>query len=96
MLLVPCEWAEWGEFTECSASCGGGHHTRSRVIASPPLHGGAACEGDAFESANCNLDPCPGKFNLVCDKLQYERLTYYIIYIVNTIYFLVASIEPRK
>lgn len=56
---VPCVWAEWGNFTECSQTCGGGFQTRSRVIESPPLYGGAACEGDAFESTKCHEDPCP-------------------------------------
>jgi len=56
---VNCTWADWGNFTQCTESCGGGFKTRSRVIASPPLYGGAACEGDAFESVVCNEQPCP-------------------------------------
>merc|ERR1712203_834935 len=57
---VNCTWADWGNFTQCTESCGGGFKTRSRVIASPPLYGGAACEGDAFESVACNVQPCTG------------------------------------
>ena len=59
IFLVNCTWADWGNFTQCTESCGGGFKTRSRVIASPPLYGGAACEGDAFESVVCNEQPCP-------------------------------------
>jgi len=54
-----CIWGPWGNFTECTETCGGGFKTRSRVVATPPLYGGAACEGDAFESIICNPDPCP-------------------------------------
>merc|ERR1712018_181091 len=36
---VNCTWADWGNFTQCTESCGGGFKTRSRVIASPPLYG---------------------------------------------------------
>ena len=57
--LVNCTWAEWGNYTQCTESCGGGFQTRSRVIATPPEFGGAACEGDAFESQACNEQPCP-------------------------------------
>ena len=59
--IEDCVWGPWGNFTECTETCGGGFKTRSRVVATPPLYGGAACEGDAFESIICNPDPCPGK-----------------------------------
>ena len=58
---MDCIWAEWSSFSECTKSCGGGFQTKSRVVATLPLYGGAACEGDAFESNVCNAEACPGK-----------------------------------
>ena len=37
------------------------------------MYGGAACEGDALQSANCNEDPCPSKLHLLW--LNYTKTT---------------------
>ena len=63
MLTVDGGWAYWGEFGECSASCGGGEKTRERSCTHPaPSNGGAECKGDSKESMSCNEEPCPGKY----------------------------------
>ncbi|XP_063688512.1 SCO-spondin-like isoform X2 [Bolinopsis microptera] len=52
-------WSEFGEWSECSVSCGGGSKFRSRSCSNPaPENGGADCDGDDLESQDCNADPC--------------------------------------
>ena len=53
---VPTRWSEW---TECSASCGGGVHKRSRDAI---LGAGSSClKHAAVQTKTCNLDSCPEK-----------------------------------
>ena len=52
-------WSQFGEWSECSAECGGGVQTRTRACNNPaPQQGGADCVGDATETRACNSDPC--------------------------------------
>lgn len=66
MLITSCfpvdgGWAYWGDYSGCSAECGGGEQTRERTCTKPaPENGGADCEGDGEEMKACNEDPCPG------------------------------------
>ena len=54
-------WSDFGDWSECSAECGGGTQTRNRTCTNPaPANGGADCVGEATESQNCNTQPCPG------------------------------------
>ena len=41
------KWTEYGDWSECSAECGGGTRNRTRSCTHPgPATGGANCEGD--------------------------------------------------
>ena len=62
-------WSDFGDWSECSAKCGGGTQTRSRTCTNPaPANGGAECSGDAEESQECNLEDCPSySFKVACD-----------------------------
>ncbi|XP_078378562.1 coadhesin-like [Oculina patagonica] len=62
----PCpidgNFTEWTEWSDCSATCGGGSQTRSRNCTNPPpQYGGKNCDelGPADQKQNCNPDPCP-------------------------------------
>ena len=58
--VVNGDWGDFGEWTECSAACGGGNQTRKRSCDDPaPVNGGAACDGEEEETRVCNVDPCP-------------------------------------
>ena len=60
--LVDGGYSDFGDWSECSAECGGGTQTRSRTCTNPaPANGGADCEGDSTESRECNTQGCPGK-----------------------------------
>jgi hypothetical protein len=52
---VDCALGLWGEWGECSKSCGTGTHTRTRTIITAAQHGGK-CESS--ESKSCMPGPC--------------------------------------
>ncbi|XP_027059146.1 coadhesin-like isoform X4 [Pocillopora damicornis] len=61
---IPCpvdgNWGEWGAWTTCSKSCGGGEHSRKRFCNSPAAaHGGKKCEGAFRQIRPCNQNNCP-------------------------------------
>ncbi|XP_063674439.1 coadhesin-like [Bolinopsis microptera] len=53
-------WSAPGEWSACSATCGGGTQSRSKICNSPaPANGGADCSGEASETQACNENVCP-------------------------------------
>ena len=61
MLTVDGGWSDLGEWSVCSAECGGGSQIRSKTCTNPsPTNGGKECEGEDEELRTCNPDPCPG------------------------------------
>ncbi|XP_019616636.1 PREDICTED: sushi, von Willebrand factor type A, EGF and pentraxin domain-containing protein 1-like [Branchiostoma belcheri] len=62
---VDGNWTPWSQWSSCSASCGGGNHSRTRECINPrPMHGGSNCTGPSFEIGACNTEKCP-----VCKNL---------------------------
>ena len=55
---VDCIVRGFGEFGECSRSCGTGVHTKHRTVAQQPEHGGKSCPALAA-TAQCNTHSCP-------------------------------------
>uniref|UniRef100_A0A7S4GQJ7 Spondin-like TSP1 domain-containing protein n=1 Tax=Oxyrrhis marina TaxID=2969 RepID=A0A7S4GQJ7_OXYMA len=54
-----CEWADWGEWSLCSASCGGGNSVRVRSIDQVAQKGGEGCSGAFEQYRTCNTKvPC--------------------------------------
>uniref|UniRef100_A0A3Q4HKY3 Uncharacterized protein n=1 Tax=Neolamprologus brichardi TaxID=32507 RepID=A0A3Q4HKY3_NEOBR len=52
-------WSQWGAWTECSLSCGGGVKFRRRLCDNPsPQSGGRGCLGDAEQQRDCNTHLC--------------------------------------
>jgi len=54
-----CTWGPWTKWTPCSKVCGGGKTKRFRDVLTVKKHGGAECEGDTEEEADCNAAACP-------------------------------------
>jgi len=57
--VVDCE-GEWGEYTSCSATCGGGVQSKMFTVTTPALHGGKQCAQahGAMEDAPCSTQQC--------------------------------------
>ena len=54
------EWEDWGEWSQCSATCGPGIEFRARSCNKPFAGGNETCPGNATEAKVCNLVNCPG------------------------------------
>ena len=52
-------WTEWGEWTSCSLTCGGGQSRRFRQCVDSNTGEEAFCEGNDSEEKECNTDECP-------------------------------------
>jgi len=56
---IDCVWGNFGDWSACSRSCGGGEKTRGRLIQTAPRNGGKLCEAlDMTEVAICSTEPC--------------------------------------
>ncbi|KAK7491979.1 hypothetical protein BaRGS_00016825 [Batillaria attramentaria] len=51
-------WDEWGQWSECTLTCGNGTRTRSRTCTGP-FYGGKECEGSVESWESCNDFSCP-------------------------------------
>ncbi|KAG8439752.1 hypothetical protein GDO86_005793, partial [Hymenochirus boettgeri] len=57
---VDGEWGEWGSYSLCSRTCGGGIKTITRECNKPePSNGGKYCVGRRMKFRSCNTDSCP-------------------------------------
>ena len=52
----PSDWEEWGDWSECSQSCGSGFQSRMRTC--NPGEDGQACTGPTMIRRVCNTTPC--------------------------------------
>ena len=55
---VDCEWNQFGNWSSCSETCGGGEKSRTRSKKTEEQNGGR-CPGKAIETNSCNTDSCP-------------------------------------
>ncbi|KAJ8010539.1 hypothetical protein DPEC_G00076130 [Dallia pectoralis] len=52
-------WSQWGDWSDCSAPCGGGVKVRARLCDNPaPQSGGRGCAGAAELQRACNVHTC--------------------------------------
>lgn len=56
-IAIDCVWGKWGEYGECSVTCGKGSQERTRNK-TKEQHGGKACKGKSLETKKCELDKC--------------------------------------
>ena len=55
-------WTDWGGWSNCTKTCGGGFKTRDRGCTNPaPSISGKYCEGKSQDVAACIGGKCPGK-----------------------------------
>ena len=55
---IDCE-GSYGEFSQCSKTCGGGTKTKPYEITTPAQHGGTPCPISPPINETCNTQPCP-------------------------------------
>lgn len=61
-MITPVDggWSIWGQWSKCTASCGGGVRSRTRTCTNPrPSNGGSKCGGISSSSSSCGATPCP-------------------------------------
>ena len=58
--MIPCEWGEWS-LGDCSAECGTGTRTKTRVKTVDEANGGA-CIGEPTKTEECKDKECPGNY----------------------------------
>uniref|UniRef100_H2LGR4 Subcommissural organ spondin n=1 Tax=Oryzias latipes TaxID=8090 RepID=H2LGR4_ORYLA len=52
-------WTPWSVWADCSVTCGGGTHVRTRAcINPPPRNNGSDCSGPDRETQDCQTPPC--------------------------------------
>ena len=67
-MIVDGTWAEWGTWSSCPVTCGGGNLTRTRdcdMDVSGDHVSGAHCSTDGStgeEYQACGEDPCPSSY----------------------------------
>ena len=58
-------WGEWSEYSDCTATCGGGEQTRTRQCDDPaPEHGGLECPGLYEMTRQCGGEPCESESDM--------------------------------
>eukprot|EP00933_Yihiella_yeosuensis_P017312 TRINITY_DN1449_c0_g1_i2.p1 TRINITY_DN1449_c0_g1~~TRINITY_DN1449_c0_g1_i2.p1 ORF type:complete len:899 (+),score=143.23 TRINITY_DN1449_c0_g1_i2:601-3297(+) len=56
---VDCAWDIWGQWSRCSAPCGGGKKQRTRTVASQARYNGRQCsEADGTQQEDCGTAAC--------------------------------------
>lgn len=61
LFLANGGWSAWGQWSECSVTCGRGSQRRMRACVNPaPLNGGAVCQGESQQKAVCTVQ-CTGE-----------------------------------
>ena len=74
-----CEWSNWGQWSKCTKSCGGGTQERRRTEATTAKHGGNGCDGSNTGTQSCKNQNCPGKVNLTfVYNSRFEKFLYKI------------------
>ena len=62
-ILGDCEFAEFGDWSTCTKSCGGGTQLRIREINQQAENGGKACsQGETTQTRTCNTHDCAGTY----------------------------------
>ncbi|XP_053387285.1 coadhesin-like [Mercenaria mercenaria] len=58
-------WTDWSDWGMCSATCGSGTRSRTRLCTNPsPSNGGESCPNNPSETTVCNVQTCiPGTYN---------------------------------
>ena len=66
-MIVHCQWSAWGNYSECSHTCGRGWRLKIRRKTTVEKNGGK-CEGKWFKYDPCSapMKECPGNKHFTC------------------------------
>ena len=60
-VVVNCEYSDWGPWSKCDETCGGGHQTQTRKVVRHAWYGGIKCTEEGLVNKRaCNEHACPG------------------------------------
>ena len=86
-LFVDCEVGDWGEYGDCSTTCGAGISSRTRDVLVVPDSGGEKCP-NLLDTQPCFQPPCPdGKTLFSLNELK--------LYLVEQVRFIHTSLIPK-
>ena len=61
-VVVHAHWQEWGQWSQCTATCGNGTQVRARACGEAEYGGNEVCHGDSTETQDCTVADCPSEF----------------------------------
>ena len=65
-------WSDFGNWSQCTTTCGPGQKTKTRECNQPPpSNGGAACAGESIETTECENAPCGTSTSQRGDERRY-------------------------
>ena len=71
--IVDGSWSDWGAWSNCDKTCGGGTSIRTKECNNPaPSGGGFVCVGPGQESEACNAQACPKGKCLTKSECKYN------------------------
>ena len=56
--VFPVSWSPWGDYEDCSVTCGEGVKVRRRTCQDPDMTGDTCSPGQDFEEAACTGPTC--------------------------------------
>ena len=63
--MVPAQWQDWGEWSECTATCGEGLNIRARACFDPESERNHNCPGSPTQVKKCEEAECTLTGNVV-------------------------------
>lgn len=89
-------YSEWGNYTQCSKTCGGGKQSRERTCTNPPPSGGGKdCKGlgPSTSSRECNNQKCASKTSY--SVLYYSSITDVLLKVLSDLFRQVLSSKAK-
>ena len=60
--VAAAQWPPWGNWSQCTTTCGPGSKFRARSCSDPELTGSSGCLGNQTQIEPCFEAECPGGF----------------------------------
>ena len=70
---VNCKWDQWGYWSLCTKTCGGGITTRKRVKKVEAAYEGEDCIGETEETKDCQQQLCCKSFATLISQHYIKR-----------------------